>query len=113
METHIRVSIKTIDSMDSVLTYGKMVKLHIREVSRMALDTAKENGLEDKQNTQEVMFKVSSRATVSCIFQVAIFTKEISYKIRDRATVKCFGLTDHFTKETGTQAIKTERVSCT
>lgn len=50
-------SIKTIDLMDSALTTGRTETLPTKAASKMDYGTAKENGLQERLNTQAAMFK--------------------------------------------------------
>jgi hypothetical protein len=56
-EIHIKVNIKITDLMDLVLIDGR-IKLYIKAVLKMVIDMEKENGLKNKPNILEIMFRV-------------------------------------------------------
>jgi hypothetical protein len=56
-EIHIKVNIKITDLMDLALIDGR-IKLYIKAVLKTVIDMEKENGLKNKPNILEIMFKV-------------------------------------------------------
>lgn len=71
------------------------------------------SGRRSRQNTKEIMWKVSNKAMASCTSQVAISTKETSSTTRNKATGRCSGLMALSIKVSGRMAHKMEKDKCT
>ena len=105
LETHIKVNIKITDLMDLELIDGKM-NLSMKEALKMVIDMEKVNGLKNKPNILEIMFKVLNKVTENFISQVEIFIKEILSMIKDKVMDRCFGLIALFIKVNGEMEFK-------